>query len=243
MASSGADHGEDRAERAFGSASGRPLESGPAADETSRACSQSGAPQRPLTRLIQLSADGDPGASEELWRAVYQQLRMIALHQLRHESDHPCQPTTLVHEAYLRLIGSQRLDFRNRRHFFGAAARAMRQILVEESRRRRTLKRGGGRKPLSYQDPSAAIGCERDARTPSSQLDMLDLIALSEALDRLEAHSPRLAEIVHLRFFGGLTIAETAELLGLSERTVASDWAFARAWLSRELATRTGTRA
>ncbi len=196
-----------------------------------------------LTRLIERSVRGDARASEELWRTVYEQLRVIARRTLRNESQTPCQPTTLVHEAYLRLVGARGLSFRNRRHFFGAAARAMRQILVDESRRRRSLKRGGGQNVIPYEDSPAALNCEQDARTPSSRLDALDLIALSEALDRLEAQDARLAEIVNLRFFGGLTVDETAELLGLSPRTVASDWAFARAWLSRELRAQGGTRA
>lgn len=199
--------------------------------------------RKDLTRLIERSADGDAVAAEELWRAVYGHLRDIAQRQLRRESYRTCQPTTLVHEAYLRLIGSQPMPFRNRRHFFGAAARAMRQILVDESRRRQALKRGRGRAAVRMHDSSWVIDCEQDGRTPSSRLDALDVLALNEALERLEARDSRLAEIVHLRFFGGLTVEETAELLGLSPRTVASDWAFARAWLSRELATRTGTRA
>ncbi len=241
----GAGHEAERGGRVSGSASGRRCENHPDASETSageergRSASR---PDQPLTVLIQRAADGDSGAAERLWQMVYDHLRAIAVRQLARESDGRLEPTTLVHEAYLRLIGTQRFDFENRRHFFGAATRAMRQILVDESRRRKSLKRGGGREPLSYEQTGAACVCAGDAHTPPSGPDAIDLIALNEALDRLEAYCPRLVEIVHLRFFGGLSIAETAELLDVSPRTVASDWAFARAWLSRELATQSGTR-
>ncbi len=184
------------------------------------------------TRLLAAAGKGDPLAAEKLWRLVYDELRNLARRYLSSEPS-ACQleTTTLVHEAFLRLVGNDPAHYHNRRYFFAAAARAMRRILIDDARRRGRAKRGGGRAPVSLEDlPAPAMPCSGAGDLPG-----LDLVALGEALDRLEALDARLAEVVYLRFFAGLGVEDTAELLGVSPRTVEKDWAFARAWLKREL--------
>jgi len=178
-----------------------------------------------VVRLIEdSSADGCP--AEELFPIVYEQLKELARHLMAGERrDHTLQATALVHEAYLRLLGGRELSFAGRAHFFNAAARAMRRVLVDHARLRAKVKRGGGglrRLPLQ------ALDLAREDRLP-------DLLAIDEAMDRLEAFSPAVAAVVRLRFYAGLDQRETAAALGISERTVRREWTYGRAWLSLEL--------
>lgn len=162
---------------------------------------------------------------ERLVPVVYDELRELAAARLRGERpNHSLQPTGLVHEAYLRLAADDRTPWQDRSHFFRAAARAMRRILIDHARRRGRDKRGGGRHPVSL----SALG------TPTWD-GPDDLLALDEALRRLEERDPRSAELVQLRYFGGFSVPETAEALGISERTVNREWTFARAWLRAAL--------
>jgi len=161
-----------------------------------------------------------------LMTAVYDELRMIAGRLLEHERrDHTLQPTALVHEAYLRLERQLALASMDKCEFLAIAAVTVRRILVEHARRRDAGKRAGGFRRIALRDELAAV---RD--------DQIDLLALDEAMHRLGSFDPRKAQIVELRFFGGLTVDEVAELLELSPRSIADDWALARAWLRRQLA-------
>ena len=180
----------------------------------------------PVTALLARVNAGDQGAFDRLFPLVYAQLRQAADHALRAErSDHTLQPTALVHEVYLKLVGGTPLPSQDRAQFFGIAARAMRQILVDHARKRASHKRGGGARvePLSGSEPSP------DA------LQADELLALNDALDRLSDLSPRLRKVVELRFFGGLAETEIAAVLDVTPRTVQRDWAKARAWLYREV--------
>jgi RNA polymerase sigma factor (TIGR02999 family) len=170
--------------------------------------------------------DTDPSATlDTLVPIVYDQLRAIAHRQrAREAADQTLDTTALVNEAYLRLVDDTRVTRRGRAYFFGAAARAMRQILVDYARRRDALKRGGGMEVVTLEDRHAAVD--------GFAAELLDLEA---ALQRLARHSPRQAQVVELRYFGGLEVGEVAELLRVSVRTVELDWAMARAWLFREL--------
>ena len=171
-----------------------------------------------LTRILDAVARGDPLAAGELLPLVYDELRQLAADQMAQEKPgQTLDPTALVHEAYLRLIGDQ--HFANRRHFFAAAANAMRRILVDNARRKQTLKRGG-RDRVSL-DPERFTAPERTD----------DLVALDEALELLAVSEPEVAELVKLRYFAGMTIPQAADLLGVSPRTADAWWAFARAWL------------
>jgi RNA polymerase sigma factor (TIGR02999 family) len=157
------------------------------------------------------------------FRGAYDELRRIAEREMRRERpDHTLQPTALLNEAWAKLSGSASDEWTDRTRFFGVAARAMRQILVDHARRRTAAKRGGGAQRTTL----AGLG---------EAVDLDGLIALDEALDRLDRVEPRLREIVEYRFFAGLTDAETADLLGVTRRTVQRDWAKARAWLHRQL--------
>ncbi len=156
---------------------------------------------------------------------MYAELRRLAHHYMRAErTSHTLQTTALVHEAYLRLAGVDRMQFRDRAHFIAMAATMMRRILVDYARAHARDKRGGGISVTSLHD--VAVGSRQD----------VDLVALDDALERLARFDPRQARIVELRFFGGLTIEETAEALGVSAKTVKRDWAIAKAWLHQELA-------
>ena len=178
------------------------------------------------SRLIAAAAAGDRKAAADLLPLVYDELRKLAAAKMAAESpDHTLQPTALVHEAYLRLVGradENRWDGRG--HFFAAAGEAMRRILVEAARRKRGPERGGGlaRRDLDPEHPAAPDRSDR-------------LLALDEALDRLAAVEPRAADVVKLRYFAGLTVAEAAAALGISARTADGDWAYARAWLAAAL--------
>ena len=175
-----------------------------------------------ITHLLDAAAAGDPKAAADLLPLVYDELRKLAAARMVAEApDHTLQPTALVHEAYLRLVGkdaSQPWDSRG--HFFGAAAEAMRRILVEAARRKKRERHGGGRKRLTLADLDLA------AESPNE-----DVLALSEALDRLAVANPRAAELVKLRYFAGLSGREAAGVLNISPRKADQVWAYARAWL------------
>lgn len=178
-----------------------------------------------VTRILHAIEDGDARAGDKLLPLVYDQLRRIAQQRMSQERpDHSLQATALVHEVYLRLVGEEDVQWANRAHFFAAAAEAMRRILVESARSRGRLKRGGDRKkmPLNVIDLAA-------------ENDPGEILALNDALDRLEQQDPRMAKLVMLRFFSGLSVEETASAMQVSPRTVKREWAVARAWLFREL--------
>jgi RNA polymerase sigma factor (TIGR02999 family) len=179
-----------------------------------------------VTRLLSAIDQGDPKAAEQLLPLVYGELRRLAATMMAREaSGRTLQATALVHEAYLRLLhGEPAQGWNGRGHFFGAAAEAMRRILVERARHQHSLKAGGGRRREELPDIEVADAASR-----------LDLLALDEALTRLEQQNRRRAELVKLRFFAGLTIAQAAEVLGISESTADNDWAYARSWLRVEI--------
>lgn len=178
-----------------------------------------------LTRLLQNAAAGDRGAADELLPRVYEHLRGLAQRRLRGESPgHTLQATALVHETYLRLISGSAQHWESRAHFFHAASTAMRRILIEHARRRGRKKRGGAHRRLSL-----------DVLDLSADESLDDCLALDAALTRLEAHDPQSAGIVRLRFFAGLSVADVADVLQISERSVKREWAFARAWLYRQI--------
>jgi RNA polymerase sigma factor (TIGR02999 family) len=179
-----------------------------------------------VTRILHAIRGGEARASEELMRMVYAELRRIAAAKLAREPQgQTLQATALVHEAWLRM-GEQ--SFENRAHFFAAAAEAMRRILVERVRWKMRSKHGAG-----------AEHCELEAiEVPAPSADDDELLAVHDALDQLTAYDPRKAELVKLRYFVGLSFEEAAEVLGVSARTAARDWAFARAWLHREIGAR-----
>ena len=183
-----------------------------------------------VTRLLERAHGGDPHAAAELLPLVYDELRKLARKRMGAEREggvgQTLQPTALVHEAYLRLVGESEVRWSGRGHFFGAAALAMRRILVDRARQRQSLKRGGGEPAVPLElDP--AIGPEEPP--PDAML------ALDEALDRLAPFGQRRVDVVMLRYFAGLSVEETALSLGVSEATVKNEWRFARAWLKREL--------
>ena len=178
-----------------------------------------------ITRLLVAWGDGDQQALEELTPLVYQQLHRLAHHYLSQERPgHTLQTSALVNEAYLRLIDWKNVRWENRAHFFGVSAQLMRRILVDFARSRRYEKRGGGAPALAL-DEATLISGEKST----------DLVALDEALVSLSKLDARQSQVVELRFFGGLTVEETAEVLKVSEATVRRDWSLARAWLRREM--------
>lgn len=178
-----------------------------------------------ITELLNRWHGGDRGAFDELVPHVYAEMRVIAARLLRNERrEHVLETGALVHEAYLRLVDQTRVNWNGRAHFFGAAANAMRRILVDQARRRLAGKRGGGAHHESL-ERALQIAVEPDA----------DVLALNEALDGLADVDADLARLVELRYFAGLTLDETADVLGTSPQTVSRDWTLARAWLSRQL--------
>ena len=178
-----------------------------------------------ITQLLIAWSEGRSDALNELLPLVYAELRRLASSYLRHEAaGHTLQPTALVHEAYLRLIDQRRVRWRNRAHFYGVAAQIMRRILVDHARSAHASKRGAVRDLV----PLAAV------EISVLSIDV-DVLALDEALDRLAAFDPQQARIVELRYFGGLTIEEAAEVLNISAATVVRDWTIAKAWLHAEL--------
>lgn len=178
-----------------------------------------------VTRILAAIEQGDARAADELLPVVYEELRRLAAAKMSQEPPgHTLQATALVHEAYIRLVGSQDQDWSGRTHFFAAAAEAMRRILIDNARRKLRLKRGGGRQKIGLTDAEPAIEGPSD-----------DLIALDEALDRLAEMDKTKADLVKLRYFAGLTLEQTAGVLNLPERTAKRYWAHARAWLHREV--------
>ncbi len=183
-----------------------------------------------ITQLLIEVAQGREEAWEPLMGKVYQELRMLAHQRLRFERrGHTLGTTALVHEAYLKLVNLDRLHWQNRSQFFAVAAQAMRRILVDYARTAKRLKRGGGQVPLSLDDP------DQNALPVMSEEEAEELLALDEALTQLGAISERQRQVVELRFFSGLTIQETAEVLDIGLNTVKRDWNAARAWLNRAL--------
>lgn len=182
-------------------------------------------PTTKVTHLLSSLAAGDRQASEQLLPLVYDQLRRAAQQKMAQErTSHTLSATALVHEAYMRLVGDDDVKWDGRAHFYAAAAEAMRRILIEHARSRNRVKRGGDRQrvPLSVVDLAA-------------DPDPDQILSLDAAIERLGKEDPRLAEIVRLRFYAGLSVEETASALGVSDRTIKRDWAFARAWLHRDL--------
>jgi RNA polymerase sigma factor (TIGR02999 family) len=178
-------------------------------------------PAGEITQLLSQARGGDRAAGAQVYALMYDELRRLAARLLFHEQPgHSLAPTALVHEAFLKLLGDSARDVSNRAHLMGVAARAMRQVLVEHARRRHAAKRGGGEAAVTLVDEIAP------AEMPSEQL-----LALDEALTRLDEVSPRLRQVVECRFFAGLTEEETAATLGVTTRTVQRDWVRARAWL------------
>ncbi len=181
--------------------------------------------QGDVTRILAAIGEGEGRASEELLPLVYEELRKLAAQRMaREQPGQTLQPTALVHEAYLRLVGGGPVEWNSRGHFFAAAAEAMRRILVDRARRRGRIRYGGGRK-------RAPLGLENVAAEEKSQ----DLLVLDDALHRLEREDERMSRIVMLRFFAGLSVQDTAQALGISPMTVKRDWACARAWLYDEI--------
>lgn len=179
-----------------------------------------------ITGLLRAAASGDRRDVDALMSAIYADLRRLAESQLRSErQDHTLQPTALVHEAYLRLVSQHSTDWKDRAHFFAIAARVIRRILVDHARQKQAHKRGGGQQRVAL-DPAEFAEPGTDP----------DLVALDEALETLAGIDPRQAQIVEMRFFGGLTVEEIAECLGIGRRSVDREWAAARAWLYLQLA-------
>ena len=167
----------------------------------------------------------EPQAAEKFLPLVYDELRRLAAHRMAAQpSDHTLQATALVHEAYLRLLGHGDHTWQNRRHFFAAAAEAMRHILVDRARRKAAVRHGGGQARLNLDDVLVASAVSDEA-----------IMQVNDALEKLALHDATTAELVKLRFFAGLTLAQAGELLGFSERTAKRTWAYARAWLYQEL--------
>ena len=178
-----------------------------------------------VTQILGAIQQGDPKAAGELLPLVYQELRRLAAFRMAKESPgQTLQPTALVHEAWLRLVGSNQQTWQNRAHFFGAAAEAMRRILIDNARRKRALCHGGGQQRLDIEEANVAAGMRED-----------ELLALDEALDKFAAREREKAELVKLRYFAGLSFEEAAEVLGVSVPTAKRWWAYARAWLFQEM--------
>ncbi len=176
-----------------------------------------------ITLMLQAVARGERQASSDLLPLVYEELRRLASARMAREANgHTLQPTALVHEAWLRLVGDGDRNWENRAHFFGAAAEAMRRILIENARRKSRLKRGGGQARVDIEEIELAD------TTPDDKVLLID-----DALERLQREDPDKAKIVTLKFFGGLTNQEVAQSLNVTERTVERQWAFAKAWMFR----------
>jgi RNA polymerase sigma factor (TIGR02999 family) len=177
-----------------------------------------------VTQILHAMERGDGKAANELLPLVYEELRKLAAHRMANEAPgNTLQPTALVHEAWLRLVGSDQQTWQNRAHFFGAAAEAMRRILIESARRKSALRHGGGQQRLDIQDIEIAAAAQ-DA----------ELLAVNDALEKFAAFDKSKAELVKLRYFAGLTIEEAAQILGISRATAKRWWAYARAWLFQQ---------
>ena len=181
--------------------------------------------QPQITELLRAWGGGDDGALERLMPVVYSELRKLASNYMRRQNPgHTLQATALVNEAYLRLVDSSQVNWQNRTHFFAIAAQLMRRVLVDTARRKNSLKRGGENLRVTL-DEGMELPIEKET----------DMVALDEALKQLAMLNPRHSRIVELRYFGGLTEEQTADILKISSRTVRRDWHLARAWLFREL--------
>jgi RNA polymerase sigma factor (TIGR02999 family) len=181
-----------------------------------------------ITRILTAIEQGDPAAADQLLPLVYEELRKLAAHRMANEAaGQTLQPTALVHEAWLRLVGEQNPKFANRAHFFAAAAEAMRRILIDNARRKRAVRHGGGQQRVDVYQVQLVSPTDED-----------QLLAVNEALDKLAAQSKPEAELVKLRYFVGMTLEEAAQVLGISARTADNFWAHARAWLFREIKSR-----
>ncbi|MCI0365968.1 MAG: ECF-type sigma factor, partial [Phycisphaerales bacterium] len=188
-------------------------------------CGVPSEPRIDVTQALEGLRRGDGGASERLWPLVYEELRQLAgRHMAGERRGQTLQPTALVHEAYIRLVGDEDSNFENRAHFFAAAATAMRRILIERARGKGRLKRGGDRERVELSQVS-----DRDDR------DAVDLVALDAAMTKLEAFDQEKSSIVTLRYLLGCSLEETAGALGISTAKVRKDWTFTKAWLKREL--------
>ncbi len=180
-----------------------------------------------VTRLLTQVAAGQRGAEEQLVNVVYQELHRLARAYMRRErAGHTLQPSALVNEAYVRLIGERDVQWESRGHFYVTAARTMRRILIDHARSKQTAKRDGGQ-PVTLNEALVALDPQHERAA--------EMLMLEDALSRLEQLDPRQCKIVELRFFGGLTVEETAQALDISPKTVKRDWAVARAWLQAEL--------
>jgi len=178
-----------------------------------------------VTRIITAIQEGDARAADELLPLVYQELRQLAAHRMKKEKPgQTLQATALVHEAYIRLIGSDDQNWNSRAHFFAAAAEAMRRILIENARRKKRLRHGGGRQRVDLDKVDLSIDGPSD-----------ELIALDEALTKLATTDTVKCELIKLRYFAGLTLEQAAGVLGISQTTAKRYWAYARAWLYREI--------
>jgi RNA polymerase sigma factor (TIGR02999 family) len=181
-----------------------------------------------VTLLIQAIERGESGAADQLLPIVYDELRRLAAQKIRQEKPgQTLQGTALVHEAYIRLVGDDNPSWQNRGHFFAAAAEAMRRILVERARQKQSLRGGGGVRPLDITQADVAV-----------EIDPIELISLDEALSELGRLDETAAQVVKLRFFGGLSETEAADALGVSRSTVQRSWVYARAWLHRKISCR-----
>ncbi len=179
-----------------------------------------------VTQILNAMEQGDERAADELLPLVYEELRVMAAQKLSHEAPgQTLQSTALVHEAYIRLVGEETQDWQNRRHFFLAASEAMRRILVDSARRKKSQKRGGQRQRVEFDELKL---------TDKNASD--ELLALDEALTRLAAHEPDVAEIVKLRYFAGFPLEQAAKIKDISRRTAGRYWNYARLWLCREMA-------
>jgi RNA polymerase sigma-70 factor, ECF subfamily len=202
-------------------------------------------PNQPVTRLLNQWSGGNEAVVGELTALLYRELRALAQRHLRRERpNHTIQRTALVHEAFIRLVSQQSVDWRSRAHFFALASTLMRRILVDHARARLSSKRGGGTPILSLDEMTAPSSDEDPA--PPSEVESIsdpgdggdsdeDIAAIDEALTRLAAIDPRQVQVVQMRYFGGLTVEETGQALGISDATVKREWVMARAWLKREL--------
>ena len=181
-----------------------------------------------VTRILEAAQQGDPTAAEQLLPLVYEELRRLAAHRMANEAaGQTLQPTALVHEAWLRLVGNQNQKWDGRAHFFAAAAEAMRRILIDRARRKHAVRHGGDQQRMDIQEVDLATPAEDD-----------QLLAVSEALDKLAVQHKVEAELVKLRYFVGMTNDEAAEVLGISPRTAKYYWTHARAWLFHEIKSR-----
>jgi RNA polymerase sigma factor (TIGR02999 family) len=189
-------------------------------------------PQERITDLLADWSNGDQAALDRLMPVVYDELRRLARHYMRNErAGQTLQTTALVHEAYLRLANYKEINWQERTHFFAVAAQVMRRVLVEHARARKRVKRGGNAQAISLDEGTISL-----ASTSSASADhLLDMVALDEAMTRLEAFDSRKAKVVEMRFFAGMENEEIAAVLDISVNTVMRDWNFAEAWLRREL--------